>query len=153
VTQYCSNSTKNSPVACGKKSLAVRELDQKKDFPKRTFDLKGPKLNVFIRGKILFVGVAHLTHSGRSCLWVLYYSLPSAVGGITFVHSQSCATLGHRNGKYQILYIQHVCVCMCVRTCCVCTLVCVFLSLSLSTIYLWAHSARSHKNECLGFQS
>jgi len=33
---------------------------------------KGPKLNVVIRDKISFVGVAHLTRGGRSCSWALY---------------------------------------------------------------------------------
>ena len=59
----------------GLKKPAARELDREKDFPKRTFDLKGTKLNVPIRGKISFVGVAHFTCGGRSCLWVLYLSL------------------------------------------------------------------------------
>ena len=52
-----------------------------KDFSKGTFDLERPKLNVLIRDKILFVGVAHLTRGGRfflralyrrSCSWALY---------------------------------------------------------------------------------
>ena len=36
--------------------------------------LKGPKLNVLIRDKILFVGIAHLTRASRSCSWALYHS-------------------------------------------------------------------------------
>ena len=44
-----------------------RTGSKKKDFPKGTFDLKGPRLNVVIRDKISFVGVAHLTRSDRSC--------------------------------------------------------------------------------------
>jgi len=54
------------------KSPAARELDREKDFPKGTFDLKGPELNVLIGDKISFVGVAHLTRGGRSCSWALY---------------------------------------------------------------------------------
>ena len=38
------------------------------------FDLEGPELNVLIRDKISFVGVAHLMCGGRSCSWVLYRS-------------------------------------------------------------------------------
>jgi len=41
----------------GLKSPAARELDREKDFPKGTFDLQGPELNVLIRDKIYFVGV------------------------------------------------------------------------------------------------
>ena len=65
------NSTQKSPVATGW-DRQVRELDRKKDLPKGTFNLKGPKRNVLIRDKISFVGVAHLTRGGRSCLWALY---------------------------------------------------------------------------------
>jgi len=36
-----------------------------------TFDLKWPKLNVLLRDKFSFVGVAHLTRGDRSCLWAL----------------------------------------------------------------------------------
>ena len=32
----------------------------------------GSKLNVLMRDKISFVGVAHLTHGGRSCSWAFY---------------------------------------------------------------------------------
>jgi len=35
---------------------------------------KERKLNVLIRDKISFVGVAHWTHGSRSCSWVLYRS-------------------------------------------------------------------------------
>jgi hypothetical protein len=45
------------------------------------FKLKGPKLNVQIRDKILLMGVAHLTRGGRSCLWALYRSTPCTVAG------------------------------------------------------------------------
>jgi len=57
----------------GLKSPAARELDREKDFPKGTFDLQGPKLNVLIRDKIYFVGIAQLTRGGRSCSWALYH--------------------------------------------------------------------------------
>ena len=57
----------------GLKLPAARELNRGKDFPKGMFDSKGPKLNVLIRDKISFVGVAHLTHGGRSCSWALYH--------------------------------------------------------------------------------
>jgi len=52
---------------------ATREMDREKDFPEGTLDLKGTKLNVLIRDKISFVGVAHLTSGGRSCSWALYH--------------------------------------------------------------------------------
>jgi len=65
------NLTKNRLVAEGLKQPAALELDRRTDFPNGTFDLKGPKLNVLICDKILFVGVAHLTHGGRSCSWAL----------------------------------------------------------------------------------
>ena len=42
---------------------------------------KGPKLNVLIRDKILFVGVALLTCGGRSCSWALYRSPPCIIEG------------------------------------------------------------------------
>ena len=51
---------------------AISELDRTKDFPKGTYDLKGSELNVLIRQKISFVGVAHLTRGDRSCSWALY---------------------------------------------------------------------------------
>ena len=47
-------------------------VTNKKDVPKGTFDRKGPKLNVLICDKIVFVGVAHLTRGGRSCSWAPY---------------------------------------------------------------------------------
>ena len=57
----------------GLKRPAARELDREKDFPKRMFDLEGPKLNVLIRGK----SVAHLKCGSRSCSWALYCSFYS----------------------------------------------------------------------------
>ena len=51
---------------------AARDLDQKKDFPTGTFDLKGTNLNVLMRDQMSFVGVTHLTRGGRSCSCALY---------------------------------------------------------------------------------
>ena len=42
----------------GLKSPAAREVDGQNGFPKGTFHLQGPKLNVLIRDKIYFVGIA-----------------------------------------------------------------------------------------------
>ena len=67
------NSTKNSLVAAGwNRQLLANWIATWKDFPKGTLYRKGLKLNVFIRDKISFVTVAHLTRGGCSCLWALY---------------------------------------------------------------------------------
>jgi len=64
-------STKNRPAEI---QPFARELDWKKDFWKGSFDLKGPKLNILIRDKISFMGVAHLTRGGKILLVGLYRS-------------------------------------------------------------------------------
>ena len=66
------NSTKNSPVATGWNPRLLANWNGKKTFQKVRLTYKGPKLNVLIRDKISFVGGAHLTRGGRSCLWALY---------------------------------------------------------------------------------
>ena len=50
-----------------------------KRLSKRYVDLKRPKLNVFIREKMSFVGVAHLMRGGRSFSWALYRYKPRLV--------------------------------------------------------------------------
>ena len=66
------HSTLNSSVsACWNPQLLANWIG-KKTFQKGTFDLKGPKLNVLIRDKISFVGVAHLTRGDVILIWRLY---------------------------------------------------------------------------------
>jgi len=103
----------------GLKKPAAREVDQEKDFPKRTCDLKGPKLNVAFRDKIWFVAIAHLMRNGKSCAWALYRSL-----------------LGRRRIRVCTCCL---CVCACVRVCvrvCVCVLVTSSFSYATRFIYV-----------------
>ena len=58
-------------LLAGWNSRLLANWIEKKDFPKDTFDLNGPKINVLIRDKISFVGAAHLTRGRRSCSWEL----------------------------------------------------------------------------------
>jgi len=72
---YCQDQLSGGSVILSKFDFMVKKMDMcgwsDKDFPKGTFDLKEPELNVPIRDKISFVGVAHLTRGGRSCSWAL----------------------------------------------------------------------------------
>ena len=81
---------------------------EKKTFQKVRLTLKGPKLNVLIRDKISFVGVAHLTRSGGSCSWALYrffYRILSSnpiilgIPTICFLYSQTFQVGSRRCGS------------------------------------------------------
>jgi len=77
----------------------ARELDREQVFPKGTFDLNGPKINVLVRDKISFVGVAYLTRGGRSCSWALYRLKYSYT-----LHLSHTVTLSDTNEIIQVIY-------------------------------------------------